>query len=64
MSLVQIQQRAHAQSHDTLIMEARTALPLDGGVKCRQPEMVEDGRNRTMPKGETGQKRKKEKCLI
>ena len=47
MSLVHIQQRAREQSHDTSIMEARTALPLDGGVKCRQPERAEAGRNRS-----------------
>ena len=42
------------RSHDTLVVEARAALPLDGGVKCRQPERAEDGRNRSVPRGETG----------
>ena len=41
-------------SHGTPIVEARAALPLDGGVKRRQPERVEDARNRRMPRGETG----------
>jgi len=27
-------------SHDALVVEARAALPLDGGVKCRRPERV------------------------
>jgi len=34
--------------------EARAALPLDGGVKSRQPTRAEDARNRRMPRGETG----------
>jgi len=41
-------------SHGTSIVEARAALPLDGGVKSRQLEWVEDARNRRMPRGETG----------
>jgi len=48
-------------SHDKSIVEARTALPLDGGVKCRQLERVEDGGNRSVPRGETGYDRKDEK---
>ena len=36
------------------VVEARAALPLDGGVKCRQPTWAEDARNRRMPRGETG----------
>jgi len=42
------------RSHGTLAAEARAALPLDGGVKCRQPERAEDGRNRSVPRGKTG----------
>jgi hypothetical protein len=39
------------RSHDASFVEARAALPLDGGVKCRQPERVEDGWNRSVPEG-------------
>ena len=46
------------RSHGALIVEERAALPLDGGVKCRQPERVEDGWIRSVPRGETGQTRK------
>ena len=35
------------ESHDTSIVEARAALPLDGGVKCY-------GGNRSVLRGETG----------
>ena len=41
-------------SHDASFVEERAALPLDGGVKCRRPERAEDGRNRSVPRGETG----------
>lgn len=30
-------------NHDASFVEARAALPLDGGVECRQPEWAEDG---------------------
>jgi len=46
------------KSHDTTIVEARAALPLDGGVKCRHPERVEDGGSRSVPRGETGNRGK------
>ena len=36
------------ESRDTSIVEARAALPLDGGVKCRQPTWAEDGGNRSV----------------
>jgi len=36
-------------SHDALVVEARAALPLDGGVKCRQPTWAEDGGYRSVP---------------
>jgi len=36
------------ENHGPLIVEARTALLLDGRVKCRHPERVEDGRNRAV----------------
>jgi len=42
------------RSRGTLAAEARAALPLDGGVKSRQPERAEDGRSRSVPRGETG----------
>ena len=48
------------ENHGTKIVEARAALPLDGGVKCRQPTWAEDGGNRSVPEGETGYDRKKE----
>jgi hypothetical protein len=36
------------ESHVASFVEVRAALPLDGGVKCRQPERVEDGGNRSV----------------
>ena len=47
-------QSACAPSCGALSAEAGSALPLDGGVKCRHPERVEDARNRRMPRGENG----------
>jgi len=41
------------RSHDASFVEARAALPLDGGVKCRQPERAEDGRSRSVPEDES-----------
>jgi len=50
------------RSHGAQAVEERAALPLDGGVKCRQPEWAEDGRSRSVPEdespGETGKQRR------
>ena len=46
------------ENHGTSTVEARAALPLNGGVKCRQPERAEDGENRSVPRGETGQEKR------
>ena len=51
---VNITEPQTVSSHGTSIVEARAALPLDGGVKRRQPTWAEDARNRRMPRGETG----------
>jgi len=37
------------ESRDTTIVEARAALPLDGGVKCRHPERVKTELYRPVP---------------
>ena len=46
--------RSHVQSCGALSAEARAALPVDAGVKCRQPERLEDGGSRSVLRGETG----------
>jgi len=39
-------------NHNPTIVEARAALPVDAGVKCRQSTWTEDARNRRMSRGE------------
>ena len=51
--------RDHRKSHDAKIMEARTALPLYEGVKCRQSERTEDGLEPYHAEGENQAKRVK-----